>query len=129
MIRLYNLEVLRQEAYTYWRDASNYITNTLLKEAYRGYSDIAHGTTFTGAAVPEFLQNLQEAGYTTTILLSFAPETFVKNSIEYRNEKIGFFQASEVVLLLSRIKSHMTKSFPIMRPFRKGIQHFPLGNK
>lgn len=89
-----NLEVLRRTAYTYWRDASNYIANTLLNEAYQGRYDIAHGTTFTGAAVPEFLQNLQEAGYTTTLLLCFAPETFVENSIEYRNEKIGFFQAS-----------------------------------
>lgn len=85
---------VRRNAYLHWRDASNYITNTLINEAYDKKFNIAHGTTLTGAVSTFFLKKLKERGYEITLLLSFASDSFRKEALEFRNDKQGFYQST-----------------------------------
>ncbi|MBP6217368.1 MAG: zeta toxin family protein [Oligoflexales bacterium] len=89
-----DMQIVRKEAYERWRDASNFITNALLNEAYAKKYDIAHGTTLTGAASPTFLKNLKDAGYEITLLLAFAPTNFKEQALKFRHEVQGFYQAT-----------------------------------
>jgi hypothetical protein len=90
-----DLQKIRRDAYLLWREGSNYITNTLLNEAYEKNYDIAHGTTLTGPASPSLLDKLKKKNYEIILLLSFASDDFKKNALDFRNEKQGFYQVTE----------------------------------
>ena len=89
-----DMQKVRSDAYDYWRDASNYITNTLLNEAFEKRYDIAHGTTMTGEHSAVFLQKLKNAGYRVELLVCYASQGFRRAAYEFRNEKQGFYQNS-----------------------------------
>ncbi len=90
-----NLLSLRREAYEHWREASNFIANTLLNEAYEKSYDIAHGSTLTGNASPLLLEKLKKKGYEITLLLSFSSDSFKKEALHYRNNEQGFYQVTD----------------------------------
>lgn len=81
-------------AYEKWRGASNYITLTLLEEAFQNKADVVHGTTLTGAHVPEFLQKLKAEGYQITLVLCSCEDSLRKEAIEYRNNEQRFYQST-----------------------------------
>lgn len=87
------LEV-RKDAYEKWRGASNYITLTLLEEAFQKRADVVHGTTLTGAHVPEFLQKLRAGGYRITLVLCACEDSVRKEAVEYRNNEQRFYQST-----------------------------------
>ncbi len=89
-----SLSKVREEAYNHWRNASNYIANTLLNEAFTNRYSIAHGTTLTGEHSASLLQKLRAAGYEIQLILCFASENFRKEAVEYRNEVQGFYQST-----------------------------------
>lgn len=83
-----------KNAYDKWRAGSNYIALTLIEEAFNhGYS-VAHGTTSTGAHVPDLFTKLKENGYQIVLLLCSSPDDFRYDSIDYRNKVIRFYQSA-----------------------------------
>lgn len=89
----YYISVL-QQAYEKWRPASNFITLTLLEEAFRQRFDIVHGTTFTGAHTPAYLQALKKAGYRIVLLLCSCEDEVRREAIHYRDEILKFYQST-----------------------------------
>lgn len=87
------LEV-QKAAYEKWRGASNYITLTLLEEAFHKRADVVHGTTLTGGHVPEFLQKLRSEDYRLTLILCACEDSVRKEAIEYRNNEQRFYQST-----------------------------------
>jgi predicted ABC-type ATPase len=85
---------IQKAAYEKWRGASNYITRVLLEEALQKKTDIIHGTTATGAYVPEFLKKLKTEGYHITLVLCYADDEVLKEAIEYRNTEQRFYQST-----------------------------------
>ncbi len=85
---------VQKAAYEKWRGASNYITLSLMEEALQKRADIVHGTTLTGAYVPEFLQKLRAEGYQITLVISYCDEDLRKEAIEYRNNEQRFYQST-----------------------------------
>ena len=83
-----------KNAYEKWRGASNYISLTLLEEAFAERRHIAHGTTLTGEHVSKFLSTVKDAGYDITLLLCSCEDDFRYNAIQYRNEEQRFYQCS-----------------------------------
>jgi hypothetical protein len=89
-----NYSMAVKKAYEKWRGASNYITLTLLEEAFSHKKSIAHGTTSTGEHIPSFLAKVKEAGYDITLLLCSCEDAFRKAAIQYRNDEQKFYQSS-----------------------------------
>jgi hypothetical protein len=83
-----------KQAYDKWRGGSNYISATLLEEAFQLRYDIAHGTTLTGEVVPRLLQTIHDAGYDIALLLCSCEDEFRVNAITHRNEVQRFYQSS-----------------------------------
>jgi len=81
-------------AYEKWRGGSNYIALTLLEEAFDHSRDIAHGTTSTGAHIPNFLSKVKNAGYEIVLLLCSCEDSFRRQSIQYRNDSQKFYQST-----------------------------------
>lgn len=63
-----------KNAYEKWRSGSNYIVLTLLEEAFKAGCSVIHGTTSTGAHIPEFFSKLKENGYSIILLLCSCPD-------------------------------------------------------
>ncbi len=89
-----NYLAARKAAYEKWRGASNYITLTLLEEAFEERRDIAHGTTSTGGHISSFLSRVKEAAYEVSLLLCYADEQLRKEALSYRNEEQKFYQST-----------------------------------
>lgn len=83
---------MQKNAYNKWRDASNYIANTILNEAYAGSYNIAHGTTSTGSVVELLYQKLQKKNYHIVLLLCFARDDTRKAAVNNMASQ-GFLQA------------------------------------
>ena len=83
-----------QRAYEKWRGASNFITFTLLEEAFASGQNIAHGTTSTGAHIPAFLSKVKQSGYEIILLLCSAQDDLRREAIEYRNTEQKFYQST-----------------------------------
>ena len=81
-------------AYEKWRGASEYITLTLLEEAFQKKDSIIHGTTSTGSHIPEFFQKLKAQGYRIILMLSYCEDSLRKEAIEYRNGEQRFYQST-----------------------------------
>jgi len=56
--------------YEKWKPASNYITHTLLEEAFEKKLDIVHATTSREVNVPLFLKKIHNGGYQIKLLVS-----------------------------------------------------------
>ena len=84
----------QKAAYEKWRGASNYITLTLLEEAFATKRDIVHGATSTGEHIFNFLSKVKEAGYEIVFLLCSAEDSFRQKAIEYRNEQQKLYQST-----------------------------------
>jgi hypothetical protein len=85
---------LLKEAYDKWRGASNYITLTLLEEAFGAKKSVVYGTTSTGGHITQLFPALKQAGYRTVLLLCYCEDEMRKEAISYRNEVVGFYQSS-----------------------------------
>lgn len=88
----YSLAV--KAAYEKWRGASNYITLTLMEEAFAQQKSIAHGTTSTGDHIATFFPKLKEEGYEVVLLLCFADDDFRQKAVQYRNDEQKFYQST-----------------------------------
>jgi hypothetical protein len=86
-------EVIKN-AYNKWRAGSNYIVLTLLEEAFAAGRSIIYGTTMTGGHVPAFFAKLKENDYQITLLLCSCPDEVRRESIDYRNQVVRFYQSS-----------------------------------
>lgn len=86
--------LIQKSAYEKWRDASNYITATLLEKAFRSGYSVVHGTTSTGPALPDLLQKIKAAGYKTTFLLCGSSDQFRRDAISYRLAEQRFYQST-----------------------------------
>jgi hypothetical protein len=87
-------EDVLKAAYEKWRGASNYISLTLLEEAFRQKLDIVYGTTSTGAHMAQFLPRVKAAGYQIVFVLCSCDDEVRKKAIEFRNKEIRFYQSS-----------------------------------
>jgi len=86
--------LVRKAAYEKWRGASNYITLTLLEEAFDQRLNIAHGTTNTGGHIPKFFEKLKEAGYAIVLLLCACDDNLRREAIKQRNKVQCFYQST-----------------------------------
>ena len=83
-----------KNAYETWRAASNYIALSLLEDAFTLGRNVVHGTTSTGAHIPNFFSKLKEKGYEIVLLLCSCPDELRFKAVQYRNEEIRFYQSS-----------------------------------
>lgn len=81
-------------AYNKWRDGSNYITNTLVNEAYAGHYNIGHGTTSTSPVIDQLYKKLKAANYHITLLLCYGSDQMRINALDHRARTQFFIQAS-----------------------------------
>lgn len=81
-----------KNGYEKWRGASNYITLTLLEEAFAQQRDIAHGTTSTGEYISTFLPKVKAANYEIILLLCSCDDSVRQKAVKYRNEEQKFYQ-------------------------------------
>ena len=86
--------VVRKLAYEKWRDASNYITLTLMEEALRSRQSIVYGTTATGDHVEAFFKKLRSRGYDLTLLLCSCNDETRAEAVSYRNSAQKFYQCT-----------------------------------
>jgi hypothetical protein len=89
-----NYALAVKQAYEKWRGASNYITLTLLEDAFAQKRDIVHGSTSTGDHIPAFLTKVKDAGYEVVLLLCSCEDEFRAKAIEYRNNEQKFYQST-----------------------------------
>ena len=86
--------VTRKLAYEKWRDASNYITLTLMEETLRSRQSIVYGTTATGEHVEAFFKKLRSKGYSITLLLCSCNDQTRAEAVSYRNSVQKFYQCT-----------------------------------
>jgi hypothetical protein len=86
--------VVRKLSYEKWRDASNYITLTLMEEALRSRQSIVYGTTATGEHVEAFFKKLRSRGYDITLLLCSCNDETRAEAVSYRNSVQKFYQCT-----------------------------------
>ncbi len=89
-----SFQAAQQRAYDYWRDASNFIANTLLEKASISRFNIGHGTTLTSDKVAIFLHKIKSNGYSPTIVLCHAPDNIRVQAVAHRAKVQGFYQSS-----------------------------------
>lgn len=87
-------QTLLADAYNKWRNASNYIANTILNDAYcKGYN-IAHGMTATSPVINLFFDKLKQRKYKIVLLLCYAPDQTRIQALEHRAQTHAFVQSS-----------------------------------
>jgi hypothetical protein len=86
--------VVRKLSYEKWRDASNYITLTLMEEALRSRQSIVYGTTATGEHVEAFFKKLRSRRYDITLLLCSCNDETRAEAVSYRNSVQKFYQCT-----------------------------------
>ncbi len=83
-----------EEAYTHWRDASNFIANLFLAKALKEGYAIAHGTTMTSPAIDK-LFNALKTNYNRTIhLVHVTCDETVRKASEEQRRAGGVVQCS-----------------------------------
>jgi len=87
-------QALLRDAYNKWRGASNYISNTLLNEAFTKKYNIMHGTTSTAPTMEEFYKKLKKQGYRIVLVLCGSTDENRKNSLEFREKELKFYQSN-----------------------------------
>ena len=114
-------EAVLKTAYGKWRDASNYIANTILNEAFSLGYNIAHGTTSTASTMNLFYDKLKQKNYKIVLLLCNLPDETRMKALEYRTKVQGFVQsAPEDVINKSKMFS---ERFPVYFTYADEI-HF-----
>ncbi len=88
-----------ENAYTKWRDASNYISNSVLNEAYAKGYNIAHGGTATTPAVKFLYKKLKDKKYHITLLLCSSSDQQRQDALNYRANIQGFVQEAKIDVL------------------------------
>ena len=83
--------VALKNAYSKWRDASNYIAYLILNEAFADGYNIAHGTTSTSSAIGSLYKKLKQKNYKIVLLLCYATDA---TRIAADAQRQGFFQAA-----------------------------------
>lgn len=84
---------LSHDAYNKWRGASNFITFSLLNEAFANKYNIAHGTTATSPHIARFYSKLKNNSYRIILLLAYSTNENRINAATHRSEKQNFCQA------------------------------------
>jgi hypothetical protein len=79
---------VQKNAYTKWRDASNYIADTLLNEAFADGYNIAHGTTSTSSAIGSLYKKIKQRNYKIVLLLCYATD---ETRVAANAQRQGFF--------------------------------------
>ena len=111
---------LLKRAYGKWRNASNYIANSILNDAYAERLAIAHGTTSTNKNMPLFYEKLKKQGYKIILLLCGSTDENRLQEINNRETKQCFVQAaSEDVKKKERL---FFENFPVYFKFADEIQ-------
>jgi len=85
-----------QGAYTYWRDASNFIANYILAKALREGYAVAHGTTMTapGAIIDKIFTCLRQVYGRSVHLLHVSCEPTLAKATEEKRRASGVVQCS-----------------------------------
>ncbi len=112
-------------AYKKWRDASNFITNTLLNKAFGGGYNIAHGTTSTGATMGNFYKKLKAEGYKIHLIMCSSPEDARLAAIKYRDEVQKFVQSTQEDII-NKGKMYYDR-FPVYAEYADDIEFFWTG--
>lgn len=86
---------VQKNAYTKWRNASNYIANTMLNEAFAGGYNIAHGATSTTSAIESLYKKLKQKNYKIILLLCYATDETRITANDHRLKTQGFVQATQ----------------------------------
>lgn len=89
-----NHQELCKNAYNKWRNASNYIANTIINEAFANGYNIAHGTTSTAKTIESLYQRLKQKKYKIILLLCYAPDETRLKANEHRTNVQGFVQVT-----------------------------------
>ena len=122
-----NFREAQKEAYDKWRNASNYIANTLLSSAALGKYNIAHGTTLTGSKVDILLSRIKKLGYKIVLVLCGAKDSLRQQAIKYRTEVQGFYQTepqdiiSKGLLFPLRMSTYFTYADELMLYWSRSI--------
>jgi len=90
---------LLKDSYNKWREASNYVSNTLLNESYSGGYNIAHGATSTSSAIKFLYQGLKRKNYKIVLLLCGASDRTRVATCRHRFLTQGFLQESSQDLI------------------------------
>lgn len=85
---------LLEKAYAKWRWASNYISRTIVNEAFAQGMPIAHGTTSTDKSIKELYEKLKKKGYTIKFLLCASGDENRVKAIKDRAKSQCFVQSS-----------------------------------
>ncbi|MBX9702838.1 MAG: zeta toxin family protein, partial [Silvanigrellaceae bacterium] len=113
---------LLKEKYNKWRNASNYIANTLLNEAFKKKYAIAHGTTSSSPFMKDFYQTLKKKGYKITLLLCASSYENRLNAIKHREDVQKFVQATPEDVM-NKVNLFY-KNFPVYFDFADEIHMF-----
>lgn len=89
-----NYDIVIKNGYEKWRGGSNYIALSLIEESFEAGRSVIHGTTSTGAHVPNFFAKLKENDYDIVLLLCSCSDDFRYEAVDYRNRNIRFYQSS-----------------------------------
>jgi len=117
---------VQRNAYTKWRDASNYIANTILNEAFAKGYNIAHGITSTTSAIGSLYKKLKQKNYKIILLLCYATDETRVNADKHRNMIQGFVQATpEDIINKGKM---FPERFPIYFQYADEIHFYWTGN-
>lgn len=83
-----------EEAYTHWRDASNFIANLFLAKALKEGYAIAHGTTMTSPAITKLFTALKQDFKRSTTLLHISCNESVRKASEEQRRARGVVQCT-----------------------------------
>ncbi len=83
-------EIGNAQAYTKWRDASNYIANFMLVKAMVDKVNIVHDTTATNIRMKTILSTLQNLQYTSHMHLYIADKDAREKALIRRKERAGY---------------------------------------
>ncbi len=88
-----------KEAYAKWRDASDYIVNKILNEAYDKNFAIAYVTTSSIKGIDQFFGKLKNRNYKIILLLCGSSEENRLKAMEYKEKHQYFVQATPEELI------------------------------
>lgn len=101
MERTYRADIAKNrrtpaQAYTHWRDASNFMANFLLALALKEGFAIAHGTTMTSPHIKKMLQSIQSTYDYQIELLHLTVEEPIRVASKLKRESSGDFRCTQV---------------------------------
>jgi hypothetical protein len=85
---------LIKSAFEKWQEASNFITLSLLEEAFQKKLNIVHGTTSIHANVSGLLPAIHQAGYRIELLLCSCDDDLRMEALEHSSKEVHVYQGS-----------------------------------